>query len=82
MKVSSHETLKPVEPFNPFVLRLEIETLKEAQVFHNIFNYGSLCRYIEDETDMTGGEVRTVIEKAIPDFPLAGDWGNFVKYFR
>ncbi len=82
MKVSGHKTLKPIEPFNPVVLRFEFKTLKEAQVIHNLFNYAPICDYIENNTDTTGEEIREAIEKVVPDFKSCVNWGEFLGYFK
>ncbi len=82
MRVSTHKILKPILPkFEPFKIVFTIETRKEAEAFHNLFNYAPVCNVIENNSNITGCDIRAVIEKEVKGLGVT-NWEEFLVYFR
>jgi len=82
MKVKT-QRFYPLETpkFIPFKLEFTIETREEAMAFRNLFNYNPVCRIFDDKTNISGNDVRKVIDHAVPKLGVR-DWLDFIKYFK
>ncbi len=71
---------KHIPKFQPFKLEFTIETRREAEAFHNLFNYYPICKLLKVETNITGDKVRKALENAIPNLKIT-NLSEFLDYF-